>query len=642
MGTPFTIPGLGTFDIAGEFFSALKQGKDDAGDLAVNLKRVEGASREINNLFGGARQRIQEIKIAVADATPGISRLGGTMNETVDILRAVSEATRRNVIASTEDITKIFAASEVTGQQYGVLIENLSNVGIQFSRVGAEVQQSVNYIMSVGANTKQVFDAVIANTDRLNQFNFQNGIQGLTRMATQASVLKLDMSQVFELADKALQPEKAVELASTFQRLGVSVGDLTDPFRLMYNSLMNPEGLQQAVIDMTKQFTTFNEETKRFEILPQGKLMLAEIGRETGLAANEMSKLALNTAEMDRKLSMLKPEISFASEEDKMLFANIARMDDLGRMVVDIQEPEGKKTYEVGELTNERIQNLIEIQKQAPKDLEEIQRRQLNTQDILRSDVRALVQRAMLGAVSSEKMMELTESLRSNQIASSSLLERTTRNSGKEVRKAVNEALGRMGDFNKKIGEFVTGKNNDIIGLMTTAFTELGTKMKEKGGQATNLDLSDVTTIMTQFQSYFKDKQKEFELIRDATTPMSTTQLATQGGYQIAKEREIQRETLSFMENVSARVDPNYSFNQEYINKTVEAITNSFDKAIKQGTINSKVDHSLKINDWNINIVGSAELQGELSKNLKALFKTDEFSKEIFEAWQRASKDKNQ
>lgn len=622
---------IGDFNPIEKFFDAVKEGIKNSGTLADNIERTESAARELNNTFGGARQRIQEIKIAVADATPGIDRLGGTMRDTVDVLKAVSEATRRNVIASTEDITGLFAASEVTGQQLSTLVENFTDVGIQFSRVGPEVEKSVNYIMSVGANTKQVFDTMMGSVDKLNQFSFQNGIQGLAKMATQASVLRFDMSQVFNLADKALDPQKAVELSSAFQRLGVSVGELTDPFQLMYKSLMDPEGLQQAIIDMSKEFTYFNEETKRFEITPQGKLMMREIESETGLAAREMSKLALNTAEVDRKLSMLKPEISFASEEDKLLFANIARMDASGKVVVDIQDSEGKKAVDVAELGNDKIQALIEIQKQAPKDLEEVQRRQLKTTDVIQSDVRAILQRATLGVVSAEKFMELQESLRATQIATTSTMERSMRGSGEAARKATQDALKGVGNMTEELTKLMTGQDTDIVSKVLESFGKMKTGIQENTGMIGSGTL-DPLNLVAELKNFFKDKAKEFSLVRDATNPMSMSQLTdpNRKGYTETKEREISRTVLRLIDKASTKEEKEYmSFEADKIKNTTQVVTEAFVDAMKKGTINGKVDHNMKINDWNINIIGSAELSDVLKKQLKEYMGTDEMKKII-------------
>ena len=65
--------------------------------------------------------------------------------------------------------------------------------------------------------------------------------------------------------------------------MGVSIGNLTDPFALMNDSINDPGALQDSLIKATKQFTQFDEKTKTFKINPQGILTLKAMSEETGI-----------------------------------------------------------------------------------------------------------------------------------------------------------------------------------------------------------------------------------------------------------------------------------------------------------------------------------------------------------------------
>jgi hypothetical protein len=106
-------------------------------------------------------------------------------------------------------------------------------------------------------------------------------------MAAQASMLRFDMNQTFQLADKVLSPEKAIEVAAAFQRLGVAAGTLVDPFALMNASINDPGALQDSLVDVARQFTYFDEKTKTFKINPQGVLTLKELQTQTGVSAQK-------------------------------------------------------------------------------------------------------------------------------------------------------------------------------------------------------------------------------------------------------------------------------------------------------------------------------------------------------------------
>jgi len=116
-------------------------------------------------------------------------------------------------------------------------------------------------------------------------------------------MLRFDMNQTFQLAEKVLSPEGAIQVASAFQRLGVSVGNLVDPFQLMNQSINDPSGLQDSLAQMTKQFSYFDEETKTFKINPQGVLTINEIANQTQMSAKELREMSLAALELDRRLS---------------------------------------------------------------------------------------------------------------------------------------------------------------------------------------------------------------------------------------------------------------------------------------------------------------------------------------------------
>ena len=107
------------------------------------------------------------------------------------------------------------------------------NVGVGIGEMGESLEESINYVRSIGGNARQVMKDVTDNMAQMNRFQFEGGVQGLTKMAAQASLLRFDMKQTFQLAERVMSPEGAIDVASAFQRLGVAAGNLVDPFALM-------------------------------------------------------------------------------------------------------------------------------------------------------------------------------------------------------------------------------------------------------------------------------------------------------------------------------------------------------------------------------------------------------------------------
>jgi 3-methyladenine DNA glycosylase Tag len=498
----------GTIEALGKLIDQLKISAKSVSDA---FESIEGGALALNKQFGQGRQRISELKLAVADATPAIDRLGGSLYDAVETTKEISDATRRNVIASTEDITKLYSASKITGTGVKELVEGFQEVGFQFSQVGPQIEKSVGYIQSVGVNAGAVMSKVMENMGQMNRFNFQDGVLGLTKMATQATLLKFDMGQVFTLANDALDPEGAIKISSAFQRLGLAAGGLTDPFELMYKSLNDPEGLQDSLVDMTKQFTYFDEKTKSFKINPAGMLQLRELQKETGLSAAEMSKLALNTADLDRKLSMLRPSLKFENEEDKMYLANIAKMDKEGNYKVDFVDKRGEKISEnIENLNQEQLDFLINQEKNKPQGLEEIQRSQLHNIEVMAGDMRAIRDKLVYGFVSAPKVSNLAED-----IGTIGKIVTDTLNKGvkqEDVRKQVDTTIGDVTGILSKMakGEKV-GLDLEALEKTTKGIFDFD-KLKDKiMGFSGEINKQIPQTIKDRYKEPSNDFSKLFE-----------------------------------------------------------------------------------------------------------------------------------
>ena len=398
--------------------SSISKFKEDLlNELKVDAEAFVKASNDlskyatqVNNLFTQGRQRIVELKTALADATPDVTRLGGSMVDVAKIMGEVAVASNRNVIATSEEVEKLYAASEVLNLSAGKLTNSFLDVGMGIETIGETLEESVNYIQSIGGNAEVVMKDVNANMEQMNRYQFEGGVLGLTKMAAQASMLRFDMSTTFKLAEDVLSPEKAIETAGAFQRLGVAAGTLVDPFALMNASINDPGALQDSLVDVAKQFTYFDEKTKTFKINPQGVLTLKEMEQQTGVSAKEMSKLGLAAAEADMRISAINAAgLTIVKEEDKQYLANIAKMEE-GTYKVTLEDGTKK---ELAELSQPEFDKLIDEQKKAPKDMEEIARSQMKLSQVMVSDLAAIRAKFVGGVVSAGPIVQGQEDLRS-------------------------------------------------------------------------------------------------------------------------------------------------------------------------------------------------------------------------------------
>lgn len=431
---------------------------------------ISAGAIKINAAFGQTKQRLVEIQTAIADTAPGVRRLGGRIEDVTNTINEIAKASRRNVIANSEDVSKMYAAQKILGGTVEDISNSFLNVGVGISQIPKELEKSINYIQSIGGNTTAVMKDVRENMNQMNRYQFEGGVQGLTKMAAQASMLRFDMKETFALAEKVLTPEGAIEVASAFQRLGVSAGSLVDPFSLMNQSINDPSGLQDSLANVSKQFTYFDEKTKTFKINPQGVLTLREMEKAANLTQGSLSKMGLAAAELDKRISEVNAAgLHFGSEEDKQYLQNIASMGKGGKYEVELKDGTKK---ELQQLNQEEFDELIDEQKNGPKTLEEIARGQMTYMEVMANDVTAIRMAVAAGVVTQREFLKGLKDV--GEVGTS-----LTKNASKELADtgAVrNTVSGLIGDM-KTLFLDLTGDNKTT----KEAFNDYVNNLREQG-----------------------------------------------------------------------------------------------------------------------------------------------------------------
>ena len=382
-------------------------------NFAGALVTLDNESSKLSKSFLLGRSRVNEFKGVIADTAPLVRRLGGDIDDINRMVEDTTTALSRTVIFSPDVYEKLYALTDLLGESAGTLTSNFSDVGISITQVGGEVEKSISYVNSIGMNAKKIMGEVVNNTDLLNRFNFKEGVLGFSKMAATAAMLKVDMSSIQSFADKVFNIEGAVETAAAFQRLGVFMGDLADPFALMNSSLNNPEGLINSIAKAGEMFTELNAETGRIEINPSAMGMFNELGTASGLGADKIKKMAIALREFNERTA----EIDFKfdiTEEQKMFIANLSYLNDKGEYVINVKDEKTGESIakKVSELTDKQISKLQDLSSEKPKTMEDLARESMSITDIIRNDVQAIKYKILFGAVGTPKILETQEQAR--------------------------------------------------------------------------------------------------------------------------------------------------------------------------------------------------------------------------------------
>jgi hypothetical protein len=380
-------------------------------------------STQLNKSFLEGRTRIEQMQYALSDVTPSVVRLGGDMQKTLTTMSEIADASRRNVIATEETVTELFAASQLLDTSARQLSNAFLDVGISINNVGENLESSIGYVQSIGMNARQVVGAVVDEMGKLNRYQFEGGVLGLTKMAAQASMLRVDMGETFKLAEKVLTPEGAIEVAAAFQRLGVAAGSLVNPFELMNMSINDPSGLQTSLAQVAQSFVSFSEKAGRFTISREGVLRLREMEEQAGLSSGTLSKMGLAAAEMGERMKQVSMAgLKFENEEDKQFLANITTLGEDGIFKITLED---NTKVDLNKINQEQFDRLIEREKDRPKTLEEMQRAQMTTTELILADVKAIRDKIVGGVVTMGPLPKSMEEVRSISTSATKAVERS-------------------------------------------------------------------------------------------------------------------------------------------------------------------------------------------------------------------------
>jgi len=352
-------------------------------ELVKSLNTAEDAAGRLATKFGGSRDLSRAIGVNIIQATTSVMELGGQMEDVQKIQEGVVNGLQTQTILNEKAYQDFFAIGQLIGdgtktnaETTAKMVRSFTDAGYGLYNIGKEMTGVLNTAREVGVTATAVYGQLEKNIGKLALYNFDNGVQGMAQMAAKAAGLRIDMSSTLKVADELFNPEKAFEMAASFQRLGVQVTSLLDPYKLMDMARNDPKKLQESLLEASKSLTYFDEKNKKMSILPGAQAQLREIATAAGINTEEFAKMAINAGEFDRKMSTIKFPSAFANEKDKEMIANMAQMEGNEYKINFGEDEKGNPIFKaVKDLTesdrlqlekmNEPAKSAVDLQKEA-------------------------------------------------------------------------------------------------------------------------------------------------------------------------------------------------------------------------------------------------------------------------------------
>jgi hypothetical protein len=563
-------------DILDSFGKALLSNFSTEAVGKVVAELDKGASTLLKQ-FGMGQEMAQTLRATMADAVTDVRTLGGDIADVIKTQQDASKALQRNVILSAEVNKDLYATMKVTGQEVGALVSGFKDVGIGAGRVAGEMKKVVDIATQSGVNASDVSAKVLQNMDALNKYNFEGGVSGLAKMAAQASLLRIDMSQTLAFAEKVFDPEGAIEMAAAMQRLGVSQSSLLDPLKMMDLAQNDPAELQNQIAQMSKQFVQLGKDGN-FEIMPGAKRQMREISKAMGIPYEQLTKMALGSAELEDKMSKIRfPDLPGLDEDKQKMIANMAEMGKGGKYEVQIKDEETGETITkaLDQLNEKDVANLEKMANTAPKTMEELAVSQLSVTEKMAADIKSLADQTGLGVARTKAMGSGINLLRDTSTAVRKTLtpkEMSTKNLAASIDSGIDKSLDVLkrltdGEISQLEARQEIGKNLSKLGSLLNSAYETGMKTAEEQSkkikedypifdQLKKLMSGDITKAESNNKQNTNITQTEISNVRNTSTiPTNTTQTTTNP----STDRPIE---ITLNHNIDLKASSNLDTNQ--------------------------------------------------------------------------------
>jgi hypothetical protein len=478
-------------DISKAYSDALESNTTGfVSSIKESINVLETQANSMAKIFGGTTGFAKAIKQSINDAIPSVIELGGTIDDVQKMQIGTVKQLQTQTMLNAETYKDLFASAALvsdgttgTAEMATGLVRKFADAGYGLNNIGKEMTGILNTAREIGVTSVAVYKQIGDSINRLNLYNFEGGIQGMAKMAANAALLRIDMKNTLGLADQLFDPQKAVEMSAGFQRLGVQVSSLLDPYKLMDMARNDPAKLQEEMGRALQSMTYFDEKTKSMRILPGAQGQLREIQQLTGIGLEQLSQWATSSGDISRKMKEIRFSSDFASEEDRKMIAGMAQLGKTGgkfegEYVVTLPSGEEKA---VATLSDKDRDALKEINKPAASAVD-LQKEANGILNGILNGIKALKGAPARGIVGSEDFQNTMNKLAKNVLTAQEAFNNTV-GLKRELTQGDKTGFVSPAQLNKTMAGFTAEIKTMITDVLSGDMTKLASDALNAGGK---------------------------------------------------------------------------------------------------------------------------------------------------------------
>jgi hypothetical protein len=385
-----SVSSLASMDWANIVNNIFSAAADGAAAFLKDIGKTNASLMEVTNKSGAfvgdmGKSMRDELYVAMEATT----KMGMTTEDFMSGTKTLLESSGRMAMYSKQAISQGVLASIAYTKSSKTLLENneaFRNVGMGIQDAAKAITTAGQKTLELGLNAKVLTDTLVKNIGKLNEYGFQGGIAGLTKMTQEAQSLNLDMGNTFKIAEQLFDPNKAIDMAANLSMIGGAIGDFGDPLRMIYDVTNNVEGLQTSLINASKSLAVFDQKSGTFVVQGANLRRAKQMADTFGISMGELTNLAVKANVQFQAMSQINM-LPGVTEDQKKFLTNLSTIKD-GKVGLYIPEDIASK---FGTQLNGKIKDgFVDFQTFASLDVgvrDQILKEQKKIQDMKPEDI---------------------------------------------------------------------------------------------------------------------------------------------------------------------------------------------------------------------------------------------------------------
>jgi hypothetical protein len=310
-------------------------------NVTKQLTTMEDSSLSLQKSMGGYVINADKFRQTLQDATFDNLDLNATFKDSLEIVGGLAEGMGEMVNPSKEVVSQAIILSKSMGetnQNIGKMIADFSIFGGTQKEATDEIERLSKSARKSGLDAKTYTKEVAKNLDQASRYGFSKGIEDIEKVVKKTKLLKTSLESlgIGAAAEGLLDPEKALETASSIQMIGGNIGALGDPFQLLYMGQKDMKKLTDEVLNMAKATYTFDKETGAFTQTTEDMYALKAASQALGVNYEETARAGKELAKLDFIKTKTNLADKIADEDTQNLIAGLAQIDKAGNVSIDL------------------------------------------------------------------------------------------------------------------------------------------------------------------------------------------------------------------------------------------------------------------------------------------------------------------